>query len=38
MKAINNIFNLPKATPSWGLMKECGLWSMRERELFIKDS
>ena len=34
MKAINNIFNLPKTTPSWGLMKECGLWSMRERVVY----
>ena len=32
MKAIKNMFNLPKTTPRWGLMKECGLWPMRERE------
>ena len=31
MKAMKNMFNLPKTTPSWGLMKECGLWPMRER-------
>ena len=37
MKEIINMFNLPKTTPRWGLMKECGLWPMRERELFIKD-
>ena len=33
MKAITNMFNLPKTTPSWGLMKECGLWPMRESGL-----
>ena len=31
MKAIKNMFNLLKTTPTWGLMKECGLWPMRER-------
>ena len=32
MKAIKNMFNLLKRTPSRGLMKECSLWPMRERE------
>ena len=36
VKAIKNIFNLPKTTPSWGLLKECGLWPMRERILYKK--
>ena len=34
MKAMKNILNLPKTTPSWGLMKECGLWPMRERVVY----
>ena len=34
MKAIRNIFNLPKTTPSWGLMKEYGLWPMSERVVY----
>ena len=32
MKAIKSMFNLPRTIPGWGLMKECGLWQMRERE------
>ena len=38
MNAIKSMFNLPKTIPGWGLMKECGFWKMRERELFIKTS
>ena len=34
MKAIKNMFNLLKTTPSWGLMKKCGLWPMRERVVY----
>ena len=30
IKAMKKILNLQKTTPNWGVMKECGLWPMKE--------
>ena len=35
-EALKNLLRLPKSTPNWGLIKELGIWPLKERIIYKK--